>query len=54
MFDWDDLRYFLALHRHGSLVGAASAVGADPTTVSRRVAVLERALGSKLFVAGCG
>ncbi len=52
MFDWDDLRYFLALHRHGSLVGAASAVGADPTTVSRRVAVLERALGSKLFVRG--
>lgn len=50
MYDWDDLRYFLALHRHGSLVGAARAVRADPTTVSRRVSVLEKGLGTKLFV----
>jgi DNA-binding transcriptional LysR family regulator len=52
MFDWDDLRYFLALHRSGSLVGAAKEVGADPTTVSRRVAILEKDLGTKLFVRG--
>jgi len=52
MFDWDDLRYFLALHRHGTLAAAAREVRADPTTVSRRVSALEKGLGSKLFVRG--
>jgi len=52
MFDWDDLRHFLALHRHGTLSAAAREVRADPTTVSRRVTALERDLGSKLFVRG--
>lgn len=52
MYDWDDLRYFLALHREGSLVDASNRVRADPTTVSRRIGALEKALGSKLFVRG--
>lgn len=50
MYDWDDLRYFLALHRGTSLVDAARVVRADPTTVSRRITALEKALGTKLFV----
>ena len=50
MYDWDDLRYFLALHRGASLVDAARVVRADPTTVSRRITALEKALGTKLFV----
>jgi len=52
VYDWDDLRYFLALHRGGSLVDASRAVRADPTTVSRRISALEKALGTKLFVRG--
>ncbi len=50
MYDWDDLRYFLALRRESSLVEAARVVRADPTTVSRRISALEKALGTKLFV----
>ena len=46
VYDWDDLRYFLALHRGASLVDAARAVRADPTTVSRRISALEKALGA--------
>jgi DNA-binding transcriptional LysR family regulator len=46
---WDDLRYFLALHRAGSLKGAARGLGVDPTTVGRRLAALEEAVGARLF-----
>ncbi len=48
--DWNDYRYFLALAREGTLAGAARALTVDHTTVSRRVAALEAALGTKLFV----
>lgn len=47
--DWGDLRYFLALAREGSLSGAARKLGAEHTTVSRRVAALEASLGIRLF-----
>lgn len=47
--DWDDLRYFVALARLGSLSAAARALKSDHTTVARRVARLEAALGLKLF-----
>jgi DNA-binding transcriptional LysR family regulator len=46
---WDDLRVFLAVHRHGSHKRAAKLLGVDPTTVSRRITALERALGTRLF-----
>lgn len=46
---WDDLRIALAVQR-GSSHGAASRfLGIDPTTVGRRIAALESALGARLF-----
>ncbi|MBP7062552.1 LysR family transcriptional regulator [Ferrovibrio sp.] len=48
-FDWDNLRYFLAVARSGRLTAAARVLGQDHTTVSRRIAALEAAFGSPLF-----
>jgi DNA-binding transcriptional LysR family regulator len=47
---WDDVRVLLALLRTKSLAGAGRALGVDRSTMSRRVASLERALGAKLFL----
>lgn len=47
--DWEDLRYFLALARHGSLSAAARALKVSHATVARRVASLEEALQAPLF-----
>jgi DNA-binding transcriptional LysR family regulator len=47
--NWDDLRYVIAVARHGSLLRAAGELGVDHTTVGRRVASAERALSSTLF-----
>ena len=49
MYDWNDLRIFLAVTRAGSTLGAARALGLNQTTVSRRVQVMERQLGLTLF-----
>ena len=48
MFDWNDLRYFLAVARSGSTIGAAKVLGVNQSTIQRRLAVLEGALNSKL------
>lgn len=48
-FDWDDLRFFLAVARSGRLTAAARRLGADHATVSRRITSLEDALKAKLF-----
>ena len=50
MLDWNDLRYFLAVHRERSLAGASRVLGVDQTTVGRRIAAMEEALGVRLFV----
>ena len=50
MFDWDDLRIFIAAARAGSLGAAAQQLGVDTATVGRRVARLESALKSTLVV----
>ncbi|MEO1968589.1 MAG: LysR family transcriptional regulator [Sphingomonadaceae bacterium] len=47
--NWSDLRYFVALARHGTLSGAAREVRAEHTTVARRIASLEQSLGTRLF-----
>lgn len=47
--DWNDLRYLLALKRAGSLAGAARELKVDGSTVSRRLAALEEALGAHLL-----
>lgn len=49
MFDWNDLRYFLAIAREGSTLAAAKVLRTSQTTVARRVAALEQALGVTLF-----
>jgi DNA-binding transcriptional LysR family regulator len=50
MLDWDDLRFFLAVAREGSLSAAATALGVTQPTVGRRLAAFQRRLGAKLFV----
>jgi DNA-binding transcriptional LysR family regulator len=49
VFDWNDLRYFLAVARSGSTHAAAKALGVSQPTVQRRLAALEAELGRKLF-----
>lgn len=48
MFEWGDLRYFLAVARHGSTLAAARALKTSQSTVQRRLAELERRLGRAL------
>jgi DNA-binding transcriptional LysR family regulator len=47
--DWNNLRYFLAAARAGSLTGAARALGVEHSTVGRRLTTLESALGAPLL-----
>jgi DNA-binding transcriptional LysR family regulator len=49
VINWNDLRYFLAIHREGSLGGAARTLKVDQTTVGRRLSALEDALAVRLF-----
>ncbi len=49
MVDWDDLRFFLAIARTGSLSAAARGLRCTQTTVGRRLASLEARLGVKLL-----
>src|SRR5690349_836561 len=48
-YDWNDLRYFLAVCREGTLAGAARNLRVQHSTVGRRLDVLESALGAVLF-----
>jgi DNA-binding transcriptional LysR family regulator len=48
--DWDDVRYFLAAARAGSLAGAARSLGIEHSTVGRRLAGLERSLGAAVVL----
>ena len=47
--DWNDLRYALALARHGSLSATARVLKVNHATVARRIAALEASLGITLF-----
>src|SRR3546814_3807191 len=49
MIDWDDVRYFLAVARGGSVRAAAERLGVNHTTVLRRIAQLEERLGAQMF-----
>ncbi|RVT41889.1 LysR family transcriptional regulator [Sphingobium algorifonticola] len=49
MFDWDDLRIFLAVARARKMAPAARALGIDATTIGRRLSRLAEALGADLF-----
>jgi DNA-binding transcriptional LysR family regulator len=48
--DWDNARIFLAIHRAGTLRGAAARLDIDQATVGRRLAALEKSLGARLFL----
>ncbi|WP_420584798.1 LysR family transcriptional regulator [Ruegeria sp.] len=47
--NWDDLKYFLAVARIGTLRGAADSIKVNHTTLTRRVSVMEERVGSRLF-----
>jgi DNA-binding transcriptional LysR family regulator len=49
MIDWDDVRYFLAVARGGSLRAGAESLGVTHSTVLRRIAQLEGRLGAQMF-----
>lgn len=49
MFNWNDLIFFLELARQSRLAPAARRLRVDHTTVSRRIAELEKDLSIKLF-----
>tara|TARA_R110000823_G_scaffold27609_16_gene80435 strand:- start:4546 stop:5475 length:930 start_codon:yes stop_codon:yes gene_type:complete len=48
--DWADIRLFLAIVDHGSLVAAAEHLDITQPTVGRRLAAMEKRFGTHLFV----
>jgi len=50
--DWNDFKIILALARGGSVAGAARILAIDHSTVSRRLAALEEAMGATLVLRG--
>lgn len=50
MNDWDDIRYFLAVTRSGSVSGAAKVLGVNHSTVTRRIQSFEEKHGVQLFI----
>lgn len=49
MIDWDDIRYFLAVARGGSVRAAAELIKVNHSTVLRRISQLEERLGTQMF-----
>lgn len=49
MLEWDELRTFLAISRHGSLSAAARALRVTQTTMGRRLGALHARAGAKLL-----
>jgi molybdate transport repressor ModE-like protein len=47
--NWDDVRYFLAVARTGTLSAAARQLGTEHTTVARHIQALEDELNNRLF-----
>jgi DNA-binding transcriptional LysR family regulator len=50
MFDWNDLKYFLGVARHGSTIAAGKALRVSQSTVHRRLSALEKKIGRKLVM----
>lgn len=49
MSDWDNIRFFLAVAREGTLSGAARRLNVNHSTVLRRLTALQRDMGVRLF-----
>jgi DNA-binding transcriptional LysR family regulator len=47
---WDDLRFFLAVAKHGTLATAARELGVNASTAGRRIQALEQSLRVRLFL----
>lgn len=47
---WDWIKSFVAVAEQGSVLAAAQHLRANPATVSRQIAALEKSLGMELFV----
>ena len=47
--DWDNLRFFLAVARKGSVRAAANSLGVNHSTVARRISTFEKKLEVRLF-----
>ncbi len=50
MFDWNDLKYLLAVARHGSTIAAGKALRISQSTVQRRLVELEKQIKRKLVM----
>lgn len=50
--EWGDFKVLLALASAGSVAGAARELAVDHSTISRRLAALEEAVGAKLIIRG--
>lgn len=48
--EWDDLRTFLAIARHGTLSAAARELGLTQPTIGRRLAAMEERTGARLLL----
>ncbi len=51
-FDWNDIPLLLELARAGSMSAASRKLGIDTSTMSRRLAAVEGALQTRLFIRG--
>ena len=49
MFDWNDLKFLLAVARDGSTLAASRSLKVSQATVSRRITLFEEVLGVELF-----
>jgi len=47
--EFRQIRYFIEIHRNGSFVRAAAALGLTQPALSRQIALLEREIGRRLF-----
>ena len=47
--EWNDIKYYLAVMREGSVTQAGKSLGVNHTTVSRRIAAFEKKLNVRLF-----
>lgn len=50
--DWNDLKVLLVLSRASSLAAAAKCLQVDQSTVSRRLANIEKVVGAQIFIRG--
>lgn len=47
--NWDDLKFFLAVARTGTLRGGADSIRVNHSTLARRLTLMEERIGSRLF-----